>query len=517
MRVLEILGIFRHTKGKFYGKQFDLFPWQSFLFAYIFGLKHRSSHLRVVRKVLLNMAKKGGKSEIGGALGVIMTFFDGEHGAECYSVANKYDQALFSWEAARKILQQLAKESPAVASRLKIYDSTNTRSLLDVETDSFFKPIATDAKTLDGVNPHLGLVDEYHAAVSDDIPNNLESGMVAREQPLLCIITTRGFNSQGPLRRLEDNYGAILEGKMKNDSVLPLIFSLDEDDDWQDESVWEKANPGIGRAPSLEGLREEYSKAITEGASREVNFRTKNMNEWTNVESVWIQDSLIKAHATDYAADDLEGRLCFSGIDLATNRDIAASSFLFPPISDGEGWKHITRYYIPEENIEDRSRRDRVPYLQWLADGWLTATPGNTIDYDYIEQDMYAMADQYDLQGVYYDRFNAKKVIPQLIAAGLRCEPFAQIASAYWPSVKEMERMITAGDFDVGRDPVIRWMFGNVVLRYNTHGYAMPDKQRSREKIDGVVAMLMALAAFLDGKKGDDPYDGVDFESLRWI
>jgi phage terminase large subunit-like protein len=158
---------------------------------------------------------------------------------------------------------------------------------------------------LDGVNPHLGIVDEYHEASDTSIPDNLESGMVAREQPLLAIVTTRGFNSNGVLRQLEDTYVAILEGKIENDSVFPLIFALDEGDDWQDETVWPKANPGIGITPSYEGLREQYAKAITEGATSEINFRTKNMNVWTNVASVWIQDEIWMAGSTAYTEDNL--------------------------------------------------------------------------------------------------------------------------------------------------------------------------------------------------------------------
>jgi phage terminase large subunit-like protein len=513
-QIIHILSCFRHTKGKYYGKLWQLLPWQAFFFAYIFGLKYKDSNLRVVRKVLLCMAKKGGKSEVGGALGALMTYFDGEQGAECYSAANKYDQARFCWDAAKVMLKQLAQENEYIANNLKIYDSITTRAIQNDHSASFFKPISADAKTLDGVNPHLGIVDEYHEAADTSIPDNLESGMVAREQPLLAIVTTRGFNSRGVLRQLEDTYVAILEGKIENDSVFPLIFSLDEGDDWNDEEVWPKANPGIGITPSVEGLREQYKKAVTEGATSEVNFRTKNMNVWTNVASVWIQDEIWTRDTTDYKDADLLGRVCFAGLDLASTRDIAAFTMLFPPSEEGEKYKQITRYYCPEEQISERSRKDRVPYEQWVADGWLIATPGNVIDYDYIENDIAKAAELFDLQGVYYDRYNAAKVVPAVVESGIICEPFAQTPGTFNAPLKELERLAIGGMFDQGKDPIMRWMAGNVIIYMDGNGNIKFDKAKAREKIDGMVALGMAFGAYLAAKKDDDPYANMDWEGL---
>lgn len=516
-QVLQIVGCFRHTKGKYYGNLWQLLPWQAFFFAYIFGLKHKSSDLRVVRKVLLCMAKKGGKSEVGGALGVLMTYFDGEQGAECYSAANKYDQARFCWDAAKVMLDQMKDENSYIKGNLKIYDSITTRGIQNKSTSSFFRPISADAKTLDGVNPHLAIVDEYHEASDTSIPDNLESGMVSREQPLLAIVTTRGFNSNGVLRQLEDTYVAILEGKIKNDSVFPLIFALDDGDDWEDETVWPKANPGIGVTPPYEGLREQYAKAVTEGATSEINFRTKNMNVWTNVESVWIQDEIWMKQATAYTEADLPGRACYAGLDLASTRDIAAFTMLFPPVADGEKYKQITRYYCPEENIKERSRKDRVPYEQWVAEGWLIATPGNVIDYDLIEADIYRAAAKFDLKALYYDRFNGSKVIPQIEASGLTCVPFAQTASYFNAPLKELERLSIGGFFDQGQDPVMRWMAGNVVLYMDGNGNIKFDKSKVRDKIDGMVALGMAFGGYLANKTDDDPYKNVDFSKMVWL
>jgi len=503
--VIDIVSCFRHTKGKYYGKLWQLLPWQAFFFAYIFGLKYKASDLRVTRKVLLCMAKKGGKSEVGGALGVLMSYFDGEHGAECYSAANKYDQARFCWDAAKVMLKQMASENEYVSGNLKVYDSITTRSLINEQSSSFFKPISADAKTLDGVNPHLGIVDEYHEASDTSIPDNLESGMVAREQPLLAIVTTRGFNSNGVLRQLEDTYINILEGKLKNDAVFPLVFSLDDGDDWQDENVWPKANPGIGIIPSFEGLREQYKKAITEGATSEINFRTKNMNVWTNVASVWIQDDIWTKDSTDYDYESLKGRECFAGLDMASNRDIAALTLLFPPESEGEKYKHITRYYCPEYQINERSRKDKVPYLQWADEGWLIATPGDVIDYDYIEQDIYKANTDFEVRMMYYDRpyHKTSKMLQNVEAQGVYAEPFFQSPANFNAPLMYLERAALGGLFDQGKDPVMRWMAGNVVIAMNRDGNIKFDKNKAKEKIDGMVSLGMAFASYLAGKEDE--------------
>jgi len=500
-RVLNIISHFRHTKGKYFGKKFELFPWQSFFFAYIFGLRHRNTDgspgPRVTRKVLLCMAKKGGKSEIGGAMGVLMTFFDEENGAECYSAANTYHQAGFCWKAARTIVKQLAQESEEVQNSLYVYDSMNRMSIVNTTSDSFFETIASNAKTLDGVNPHYGVQDEYHEAADSSIPDNLESGMVSREQPLLMIVTTRGFNLGGPLFRLEQNYISILRGTSENPSVFPLIFSLDEDDDWEDETVWEKANPGLGRAPTMEGLREEFIKAQTEGASREVSFKTKNLNIWVGTAKTWIKDSNYQLIAQPYTWEDMHGYTCFGGLDLASTNDIAALVLLFPPQGDLEEFRFLTRFWCPEQGAEQRTRNDKVTYLDWAADGYLQLTEGNVTDYETIENEILAIPEQFQIQSIAFDRWNASYLCTRLIDRGAPMIPFAQTLQNFNEPVKAIERLFNSGKINPGVDPVMRWMFGNVAIKeYNN--LRRIDKDKSREKVDGPVSLAMAMGEYLN-------------------
>lgn len=500
---LEILSHFRHTKGKYYGKRWNLVPWQAFFFAHIFGLVHKDTRLRVTRTVLLITAKKSGKSEIGGALGVLMTFFDGENTAECYSAANTYDQAKYCWVAGMKIAKQLAEENEYVGENIYIGQAQNNRTVKNLDTDSLFNPLPATPEKLDGVGPHCSILDEVHATPTLALAENLESGSIFRDQPLLAYVTTRGFYRAGALDELEDSFIPILEGKWEDDSVFPLIFSMDEGDNWEDEANWPKSNPNIGVTITLENLRQLYQTAKTKGGTAIVNFMTKNLNMRTNVASVWIQDDIWRKGSTVYSNNDLAGKKCYAGLDLASTRDIAAFSMFFPPTEDQPA-RHITRYYCPEEGIRQRSKKDKVPYENWVQEGWLTATPGNVIDYSFIEADVYAMAELFDLQLIYYDRFNGSKLIPQLVDSGVNCQPFAQTTTYFNAPLKELERLIFADEFDPGVDPLLRWMLGNVVIYKDGNGNIKFDKAKCRDKIDGMVALGMGVAGWLDFREDTD-------------
>jgi len=510
--VINVFKLFKHTKGSYAGVPFSLMGWQEFFIAMIFGLKRKTSDLRLFRKALLCVPKKNGKSEFAGAIAAVMTYFENEQGAECYSAANKYDQAMYAWDAARKIIKRLCLESPSLKGRVKLFESINTRSIVNTELESFFKPIAADAKTLDGVNPYLAIIDEYHAANSTAIPDNMESGMVSRSQPLLLITTTRGFNINGPLWQLEQSYGMILRGQLENDSVFPMIYTLDEDDDWEDESMWIKANPGLGRTPTVEGLREEFKKAQTEGASREISFKTKNLNIWTSVSETFIRDRDYMAGATDWDIEEMQGLLCFCGLDLAKTRDITAIAYLFPPQAHFDKFRVIMRFYVPEDNAADRARRDRVPYLDWYKDGHLNFTPGNVTDYDLLETEIMQSAELYDIRGMAYDKWNATHLATRLSEQGIEMREFGQTTSKFNEPIRFLEKTILQGDLDHGSDPILRWMFSNVQTYTDSNGNIKFDKNRSKEKIDGAVALAMAFAEYLDFKLIEAP----DFEII-WM
>jgi phage terminase large subunit-like protein len=503
-RVLQIAGLCRHTKGSFYGKRFELFGFQAFLLSQIFGLIRKDTEKRLIRKVLYVTAKKSGKSEFAGLIGQLFTFFDGESGAECYSAANKFDQALFCWQAGKTIGKQLAQDSELFSNRFKLYDSINNRSIYDLETDSFFKPIAADAKTLDGVNPHLAIIDEYHEAKDSSVPDNMSSGMVLRDQPLLLYVTTRGFNVRGPLWQLENVAIDILEGKKTDDSFFPLIFSLDKDDDWHNRDLWVKANPGIGRAPSWAGIEAEYDKAVNYGATAEVNFKTKNLNIWVRQSKTWITDKIWMKGNKEIDYEKLKGRKCFGALDLSSRRDLSVWGLLFPPDEQNEDFIFICQNYIPEENIEERSRVDGVPYLEWQRNGDIIATPGNVIDYDYIVRDILEAHGLYEIQRLDYDPAFATATVITLAEKGIKINEFTQYYKNFNRAITEIDKLITQGNIVHGGDPVLRWCAGNVTIKRNATGLQMFDKNKSREKIDPMVVLAMCVAGYLKHLEDND-------------
>jgi len=505
-RVCEIFSLLRHTSGSYYRKNFRLLPWQQFVLRWIFGWKYKESGRRVTRKCYVEVAKKNGKSELAGALGLYGAFFDGEAGAECYSAANKYDQATICWAAGKVMAKLLKEDFPEFDDECKIYDSITTRQIKNLTNESFFKPIAADSRTLDGVRPHFAIIDEYHEAKDDSVLRNLSSGMVNRTQPLLFIITTAGFNINGPCHRYRKVVADILEGKKDDDSTFGLIFTAGEEDDWHQEHTWHKSNPSLGATPTLEGLQTEYTKALNEGSSAEVNFKTKNLNMWVRQSKTWIPDRVWMKGSKPIDLPTLEGRKCYMAMDLSSNRDLTAVGLLFPPdtiAGEEEEFVFLCDFWCPREGAEQRARKDQVPYLDWAAAGLLHLTEGDFIDYDEIRAHILAMADRYAVQGILFDPWQSNQLAMQLQQEGANVIQFKQRPSITNEPIQRLEKMVGEGVLVHGGDPILRWMAGNVTLKISSDGLVKLDKNRSREKIDGIVVMMMCVAAWLDAEGRD--------------
>jgi phage terminase large subunit-like protein len=507
---LHIVSLFKHTKGKFKGVNFKPMPWQSFFWAYMFGIKYRDTELRVVQEVLLSMAKKGGKSEMAGATAVLMTFFDNEPGAESYSAANSSDQALFSWNAGKVIVQQLMQDHPDhFGQNIKIYDSFNNRTIKDLSTDSFFKAISAETRTLDGVNPHCAIVDEFHESRTDDIPKNLKSGMVGREQPILMFVTTRGFIINGELRKLENKHIGLLKNRFTDDSSMSMIFSFDPKDEaklkkyWGkpindiDKTFWTKSNPGLGVAPTQKGIETMYTDAINEGQSAQVNVMVKNFNIWVRQSKTWLSIEYWNKCRKKIDISKLKGRECYGAYDLSHRWDLTAVGLLFPPVESEKDFLFHCKYYCPEEGIKFRANRDKVPYTEWVADGLLIATPGNVIDYDYIREDIMRMHEDFEVMSWQYDPMFATEISTKLSESGLNVESFRQTVVTYNEPILKLEELILKSRLNTGSDVILDWMFENIAINQNRSGLKMFDKDKSQEKIDGMVCMAMAMGGYL--------------------
>lgn len=495
-RVLKIFSLLRHTSGEYGGRPFAMLPWQSWAVAQIFAWKHRATGRRIIRKAYVEVSKKNGKTELAAAIGLIGAFFDGEFGAEVYTAANKMEQAKICWSSAATMARFLRNESKSFASSVELHDSFNNSKIFSRELNSKFVPVASDSRTLDGLRPHFAIIDEFHEASDDGVLRNMESGMVNRQQPLLFIITTAGFNINGPCAQYRKVVEDIVRGRAVDDSTFGLIFSLDESDDWHNRDLWVKANPSIGVTPTVEALDIAYTRAMNEGASSEINFLTKNLNQWVRTSKTWVQDSVFMSGQAPITEAHFHGRKCFAAMDLSANIDLTCHGLLFPPQHDGEPFTFLLRAYIPEGTAPIRAKRDRVPYMDWHRAGLVRLTPGNVTDHEAIAASISADADKFDLVSLQYDPWQATAMAISLTERGMSCHEFRQTVTKFNEPITTIEKLLAQGLLNHGANEVLRWMAGNVVVKYAS-GLCKFDKDRSREKIDGLVVMAMCFGGYL--------------------
>lgn len=473
----------RHSKGEFAKKPFVLQPWQAFIVGSVFGWK-RMDGSRRFRTVYDEEPRKNGKSTRLAGIGLYMTTADGEYGAEVYSAATKKDQAKIVWGEARSMV--LA--SPELRARTRVFAANMNVPALG----SKFEPLGADSDSLDGLNIHCAIIDELHAHKSRDLWDVLETATGARHQPLIYAITTAGRNKLSVCRELRDYACKVLEGIVEDDSFFAVIFTIDEDDDWSDPSVWAKANPGLGVSVKIDDLQRKVEKARHLPAAQSA-FKRLHLNIWSDGAGSWLDIDAWDESCEAVDPDDLAGRECYGGLDLSTTTDITAFVLVFPPVANGERWKVLTRFWVPAENIERRVRSDRVPYDLWRQEGHIQATPGNVVDYRAVRDGITAAADMFDLREVAYDRYNSSQLVTELMDDGLTMVPFGQGFISMATPTRELEKLVISGQLAHGGNPVLRWMASNVVVLEDPAGNMKPAKNKSAEKIDGIVALIMAL------------------------
>ncbi|MDR2342831.1 MAG: terminase large subunit [Campylobacteraceae bacterium] len=431
-------------------------------------------------------------------------FVDEEKGKDIYCAANETDQASIIFNATKSMIVQDTR----LSAHCNIWRSTKT-----IERKggfhSFVKVLTANADTKDGLNPYVFVYDELHAAKDGNLFNVLEEGTVGREQPLTFIISTAGYNHQGVMKQKYDYAKKVASGIIKDDTFYSMIFELGEDDianeGWKKEENWEKVNPALGYGVTLDGLRSQFTKALESG-EEEVAFKTKHLNMWTNASRVWIKDE-VWTLLNPSACSLTEGRECYAGLDLSSTTDISSLIAIFPN-PDGS-FDTLRRYYIPEDNMRSRVRRDRVPYIDWHNKGYITTTPGNVIDYDYIEKDILFIAEKFRLKLLNYDRFMATQIITHLSDEGIEVNGFGQGFVSMNAPTKMLETLVLQGKINHENDPVLRWMISNVELQMDAAGNVKCDKGKSRDKIDGVVALIMSIGGWILNKKEEitHPYN----------
>jgi phage terminase large subunit-like protein len=479
---VRFYSLLTHNKGKWAGAPLLLEPWQQFIIASLFAWK-RADGTRRFRESYTEVARKNGKSTLGSGVGLQLLVADGEAGAEIYCAATKKEQARIVFSDA----QNMARKSAALARSIRVQQ----HSIFAPSTLSKMVPMSADAKTEDGLNPHGIIIDEYHAHPNDELYGVLKSATGARAQPLLSIITTAGFNRLGPCAQLRKACVGLLEQTYHDDAYFTIIFSLDEGDDWADESTWQKANPNLNVSVSLDYLREQYL-AAARTPSLQVNFKTKHLNLWTDSSAVWLPK-----------------KMCWGGLDLASVRDITALVLLFPA-EDG-AFDVRCWFWVPADSVAERTQKDGVPYAQWVEEGYLLTTPGNVTDYNFIKAEILGLCEAYQVQMIEYDRYNASQLVIDLTEEGVPMQPFGQGFLSMSAPTKELEKLVLEGKVHHYGHPVLAWMCGNVELRRDPAGNIKIDKGKSKEKVDGMVALAEALGGYLSGPgESQYIYDGRD-------
>lgn len=488
----------RHHKGEWAGKPFELESWQEHeVLRELFGWKcgHHAkcrdtchtecrAGLRRFLEALIEIARKNGKSEMGGGIGLYMLVADGEFGAEVYSSATKRDQARIVFDAARMMVRQ----SP----ELKRFVTTLQRNIHCPRMSSKFEPLSAEGDTLDGLNPHCNIIDELHAHKNRLVYDVLVTAMGARRQPLNLKITTAGTFDPESIGWEQHHYGVqVLERVIEDENTFVFIAAADPDDDFTDPRTWAKANPNMGVSVKQASMRQLCEKARTTPGFLNT-FKRLHLNMWTQQVDSWIP--IEKWDACDQPVElyKLEGSSCRGGLDLASKIDITSLCLAFQ--SDPGIYDLLWRFWIPEATMQERIRKDRIPYDKWVDGGWVTPTPGEVTDYDFIREDIRQLARLYTIDEIAYDPWNAQQLANQLADDRFTMVEMRQgFASLSEPS-KEFEKLVVSRKLRHGANPVARWMVSNVAKQEDPAGNIKPSKKHSRQKIDGVVAAIMALA-----------------------
>lgn len=463
-----------------------LSDFQSFIVCQIFGWKWAKNHYRRYKYSYLEMARKSGKTTLVEAIALI--FFLSDPKAEIYNAATKRDQAKYGFQ----IAQDIVRHTPLLEKQIKVYQHTMLAG------SSRFEPLSAEAKRLDGLNPLVNIIDEYHEHPSDKLYNVLKSGMGARKQPHQMVITTAGFNKGSACYNLRKTCIEILKGVKEDDSMFVMIFTLDEGDDWENPDTWQKANPNLDITVSMDFLLQEYKQAKNNGGSEEVNFKTKNLNVWCDAARVWIPDEVwVKNHDPKFKISDLIGKRCYGGLDCAKSVDLNSFVLFFPEVFEKDGRAisaFVPYFWIPEEYV--RTNRDRVDYSRWVQQGHVISTSGNIADFNQIEFDILKAIEPYDFGGLSYDPAYAGNVASNLANEGIQVSPLRQGFLSLTMPTNELERLATGIMLEHFNNPVMRWMIGNVELAYDPAGNIKPDKAKSSNKIDGPAALIDAIAHY---------------------
>ena len=498
-RKLNFISKLRHVKGKWAaaGDYITLEPWQQFICWNLFGWLMADTMKRRFTEAYIEVARKNGKSTLASAISLAMGYSDDEYGAEIYYAATTRDQARICFNDAKRMVERCSLRGRSVVTQNAFsFDALGTTH----------KPVSSEAGNLDGLSASCVVLDEFHAHPTDELYGVLQTSSGSREQPLMLIITTAGLKTTVPCYTYRKTMTEVLDGVLAADRTFTIIYTLDDNEEVNDPAMWVKSNPCLGVSLNEAYLRDQYDKMKREPSSV-ANIMTKHFNVWMNAAAVWIPDAQWSSIESVVPMSELEGKSCVAALDLASVNDYCSLCLLF---NERGRYQYLWKFYIPEDKYNARHEilRENANIDEWVAKGYVTVTEGNVTDYDYILADFDEMMQRYDITTVAYDPWNAAQVASKLTERGATLQPFTQTIGNFAYPTKEFARIVGLGIVDHYDNPVARWMLSNVVIKQDVNGNARPDKAKSAEKIDGIVAAIMALGQFCsDNGEGGSVYE----------
>ena len=485
-RAVAFIENLKHTKGRWDNQPFWLFPWQERIIRDIFGIVDENGH-RQFRTAYIEIGKKNGKSELAAAVALYLLYGDNEPSAEVYGAAADRQQASIVFDVAKRMVEK----SPALMKRSKI--TAASKRIVNYSNAGFYQVLSAEVGTKHGLNVSGLVLDEVHAQPNRNLYDVLTKGSGdSREQPLYFLITTAGTDKESICYELHQKALDILDGRRIDHTFYPVVYGLKDDEDWTDEANWYKANPSLGQTITIERVREMFQEAKENPAEENV-FKQLRLNMWVSSLTRFIPEQIYDLGNVPIDRAALEGRDCYAGLDLSSTGDITALVLMFPPRSEEEKYVMLPFFWIPEDTIPLRVRRASVPYDVWRKQGYLMATEGNVIHYGFIEKFIEDLGTHYHILEIAFDRWGATQMSQDLEGMGFTVVPFGQGYASMSPPTKEFYKLLMEGRIIHGGNPVMKWMSGNVVVDTDPAGNIKCTKAKSPEKIDGIVAAIMAL------------------------
>ena len=498
-RVLSFVSKLKHYQGKCAGKPFVLEEWQKWIIYSIFGFYYKDSNERLVKKALLTVGRKNGKSFLIAAIALYMLIADGEPAAQVLNIANNTKQAHLLFEMQQKLVKCLDPKHK--------YTKTLRDSIQVPKTSSYSQVLSSDSSGHDGSSPSTYILDEVHEMKDSKLWDVMVSGTGFRVSPLGICISTSGFLLNGFLHTYRDVCIDILEHRKEDDEQFAAIYELDEEDDWKDEHNWVKANPNLGVTVTKKYLEGQIRSAINDSAL-ETSVKTKNFNMWVSSKEIWISDDKIRKVMAPVNLEDYKDEECFMGVDLSAVSDLTSTTVMFPPNPDREinpdKFVFKTIIYLPESELTENV--NSYLYMIWKRENYLKVTSGNVVDYDFILKDQININDTNYIVNVAYDKWNATQWAINATSEGLPLSPYSQALGNFNGPTKTLERLIRTGQVIIDNNPIVRWAFSNVSLKIDHHENAKPTKANDEKskKIDPVISMIQSLGGYLSNPRYSD-------------